>query len=341
MQLEETLFPNVPPRTTTPPALDDPVTGSMRLDFPTLRVEQTIQQALEALRAEPPSGRIIYFYVVDAENRLCGVVPTRRLLLGAASTSLREIMVQQVLKIPATASVKEACEVFVENRLLAIPVVDAEDRMMGVVDVDLYTDELADLDRRQASDDLFQLIGVHLTEAAKLAPWASFLSRFPWLIANIVGGLLAAFLTGMFEVQLQKVVALALFIPVVLALAESVAIQSVSLALQSLHGRQPTLRSILRKLQTESLTGVFLGLACGVVVSIVAAVWLQQWLVPLCLFGGLVGGITVAAVIGVSMPNLLRWLDREPQVAAGPVSLAATDMVTLLLYFSLARWLIG
>jgi magnesium transporter len=137
------------------------------------------------------------------------------------------------------------------------------------------------------------------------------------------------------------VVALALFIPVVLALAESVAIQSVSLALQSLHGRQPTLRSILRKLQTESLTGIFLGLACGVVVSIVAAVWLQQWLVPLCLFGGLVGGITVAAVIGVAMPNLLRWFDREPQVAAGPISLAATDMVTLLLYFSLARWLIG
>lgn len=323
------------------PGLDDPVVASMRSDYPTLFVEQTIYQALETLRAEPPSGRIIYFYVIDHQRRLRGVVPTRRLLLGAASTPLREIMVDQVVTIPDTATVKEACEVFVEKRLLAIPVIDQESRIVGVVDVDLYTDELADLDRRQASDDLFQLIGVHLTESAKASPWTSFSNRFPWLLANIVGGLLAAFLTGMFEVQLQKVVALALFIPVVLALAESVAIQSVSLSLQSLHGRQPTLRSILRKLQTESATGILLGLSCGTAVSLVAAVWLQQWLVPVCLFGGMVGGITVAAVIGVAMPNLLRWLKREPQVAAGPISLAATDMVTLLMYFSLARWLIG
>jgi magnesium transporter len=323
------------------PGLDDPVTASMRLDFPTLFVEQTIYQALAALRAGAPAGRIVYFYVVDTERRLCGVVPTRRLLLGAESTPLREIMVEDVVTIPATASVKEACEVFVERRLLAIPVVDDEARIVGVVDVDLYTDELADLDRRQASDDLFQLIGVHLTESAKANPWTAFANRFPWLLANIVGGLLAAFLTGMFEAQLEKVVALALFIPVVLALAESVAIQSVSLALQSLHGRQPTLRSILRKLQTESATGILLGLSCGAAVSLVAAVWLQQWLVPVCLLGGMVGGITVAAVIGVAMPNVLRWLNREPQVAAGPISLAATDMVTLLIYFSLARWLIG
>ncbi|MDP1559803.1 MAG: magnesium transporter [Pirellulaceae bacterium] len=325
----------------TIPSLDDPVTVTMRSDYPILFVEQTIQQALEALRAEPPSGRIIYFYVIDAERRLCGVVPTRRLLLGKVSTPLREIMVDQVVTIPNTATVKDACAVFVERRLLAIPVIDEASRIVGVVDVDLYTDELADLDRRQASDDLFQLIGVHLTESSKANPWTSFSNRFPWLLANIVGGLLAAFLTGMFEVQLQKVVALALFIPVVLALAESVAIQSVSLALQALHGRQPTLRSILRKLQSECATGILLGLSCGAVVSIVAALWLQQWLVPVCLFGGMFGGITVAAIIGVAMPNLLRWLNREPQVAAGPIALAATDMVTLLMYFSLARWLIG
>ncbi len=323
------------------PGLDDPVTVSMRSDYPVLFVEQTIQQALDSLRAEPPSGRIIYFYVIDAERRLCGVVPTRRLLLGNVATPLREIMVDQVVAIPNTATVKDACEVFVERRLLAIPVIDESSRIVGIVDVDLYTDELADLDRRQASDDLFQLIGVHLSETAQANPWTSFANRFPWLLANIAGGLMTAFLTGMFEVQLQKVVALALFIPVVLALAESVAIQSVSLALQGLHGRQPTLRSIFRKLQAECTTGILLGVSCGGVVSIVAAVWLQQWVVPVCLFGGMLGGISVAAIIGVAMPNLLRWMNREPQVAAGPISLAATDMVTLLMYFSLARWLIG
>ncbi|MBL8891089.1 MAG: magnesium transporter [Planctomycetaceae bacterium] len=341
MTQQDVDLPKLSARTTAVPGLADPVTGSMRRDFPTLLVDQTIEQALAGLRAEPPSGRIVYFYVVDSEKRLCGVVPTRRLLLSPPVAMIRDIMVHQVVKIPIAATVKDACEVFVEHRLLAIPVVDLEDRIAGVVDVDLYTDELADLDRRQTSDDLFQLIGVHLSESSKADPWSAFTGRFPWLLANIIGGLLAAFLTGMFEVQLQKVVALALFIPVVLALAESVAIQSVSLALQALHGRQPTLESILRKLQTEMLTGLLLGLSCGTVVSLVAVIWLQQWLVPVCLAGGLIGGITLAAVIGVAIPNVLRWLNREPQVAAGPVSLAVTDMVTLLLYFGLARWLIA
>lgn len=341
MTQQESPLPSLLDRTASAPGLADPVAGSMRRDFPTLLVDQTIEQAMARLRAEPPAGRIIYFYVVDSERRLCGVVPTRRLLLGSPTSMIRDIMVHQVVKVPVAATVRDACEVFVEHRLLAIPIVDSEGRIAGVVDVDSYTDELADLDRRQTSDDLFQLIGVHLNESNKADPWAAFLSRFPWLLANIIGGLLAAFLTGMFEVQLQKVVALALFIPVVLALAESVAIQSVSLAIQALHGRQPTLSSIMRKLQTELLTGLLLGLSCGAVVSLVAAIWLQQWLVPVCLAGGLVGGIALAAIIGVAMPNLFRWLNREPQLAAGPVSLAATDMVTLLLYFSLARWLIG
>lgn len=326
---------------TTHAKLEDPVTELMRREFPCLRVKQTVEQALQELRQAPPEGRIIYFYVIDDQRRLHGVVPTRRLLLSPAQTALEDIMVRQVVSIPATASVKEACEVFVEHRLLAIPVLDASGQIMGVVDVDLYTDELADLDRRQASDDLFQLIGVHLSETEVNDPWTAFLSRFPWLIANIAGGILAAFLTGMYQVQLEKVVALALFIPVVLALAESVAIQSVSLALQALHGRNPTLRSIGRKLQLESATGILLGLACGAVVAAVAGVWLRDAMVPLCLLGGIAGGVTAAAMIGVAIPNVLRWLNREPQVAAGPIALATTDMVTLICYFSLARWLIG
>ena len=133
--------------------------------------------------------------------------------------------------------------------------------------------------------------------------------------------------------------ALALFIPVVLALAESVSIQSVSLALQALRGTRPTMATIFRKLRSEMLTGLFLGIACGAAVGLVALVWLGQMRVVACLLGGIIGGVTCAALIGVAMPNLLRFFHREPQVAAGPVALASTDMVTLLIYFTLARLL--
>jgi magnesium transporter len=249
-------------------------------------------------------------------------------------------MVAKAIAIPVTATVLEACEFFLLHRLLAFPVIDAEKRLLGVVDVDLYTQELADLDRREDTDDLFQLIGVNFRGSQQARPFQAFRSRFPWLVANIVGGIGAALLAGLFEAELAKVVTLALFIPVVLALAESVAIQSVSLSLQMLHGRQPTLGGILRALRAESVTGLLLGAASGAAVALAAWIWLRDVRLVWCLVGGIGGGVACAALIGVAMPSILRLFDREPQVAAGPIALAATDLVTLTIYFSLARWLV-
>ena len=320
--------------------LGDPICQHMRTDFARLHVDRTVGEALEAIRLHPPEGRIIYFYVVDDENRLKGVVPTRRLLLNSLDKRIGEIMVRDVVAIPQTATILTACELFTLHRLLAFPVVDEESRLLGIVDVELYTRELSDLDRHERNDELFQLIGVHLTEAHHASPLVAFRHRFPWLLTNIAGGVLAAFLARAFEPELQQVVALALFIPVVLALAESVSIQSVSLALQVLHGHQPNLPTILKKLRTEAVTGLLLGTAGGLTVGVVALVWLGHTAVAICLVGGIAGGVTSAAVIGVAMPNLLRLFRRDPQVAAGPIALAAADMATLLLYFSLARWLL-
>jgi magnesium transporter len=291
------------------------------------------------MRQHPPAGRIIYFYVVDADNRLHGVVPTRRLLLSPLDKPLSEIMVRQMIVLPPQATVLDACEFFTLHRLLAFPVVDDKSRLLGVIDVDLYTDELSEIGGMR--DDVFQLIGVHLARTRQTAPVAAFRSRFPWLLCNIAAGILAAFLSGLFESELQRVVALALFIPVVLALAESVSIQSVSLALQALHGQTPTWLAIVHKLRWELLTGLLLGCASGLLVGLVAVFWQGRLRVALCLLGGIGGGVAGAAVVGMAMPNLLRLLKRDPQVAAGPIVLALADMLTLLIYFNLARWLLG
>jgi magnesium transporter len=321
--------------------LNDPVTKHMRRDFAQLRAGQAVGEALAAVREQQPPGRIIYFYATDDEGRLVGVVPTRRLLLNAPDTPLAQVMVREVIAVPDTATVLDACEFFVLHKLLAFPVVDGERRLVGLVDVDLYTEEMSDIEKREGNDDLFQLIGVHLTEAQQRDPLVAFRRRFPWLLCNVGAGVAAAFLSGLFEAQLQRVVALALFIPVVLALAESVAIQSVSLALEALRGKRPTWATLLPRLGGELLTGSLLGAACGLLVALVALAWLGQAKVALCVLGGIAGGVTAAALLGVAMPNLLRMMRRDPQVAAGPIALAATDMATLLLYFSLARWLLG
>jgi magnesium transporter len=268
-----------------------PVTRYAHQDFTQVSLSHTVGEALDALRRQPPKGRIIYFYVVDTEGRLQGVVPTRRLILSPPDTPLAEIMVRQVVALSAEATVLEACEFFIQHRLLAFPVVDAERRLIGVVDMELYTDELSNLGDAKSRDDLFQLLGIHVARAQQDSPLLAFRNRFPWLGCNLVAGILAALLCGIYQGELNRVVALAFFIPVVLNLAESVSSQSVSLTLQILHGLAPTRRSMLRKLWSELLTGLLLGLGSGAVVGIVAFLWLGQVRVLFCLLGGITGGV--------------------------------------------------
>jgi magnesium transporter len=320
--------------------LNEPITTHVHRDYVTLRVEHTVGEALAELRQRQPGGRILYFYVVDDQERLVGVVPTRPLLLNAEDRPLRELINTKVIAVPAEATVLEACEFFVMHKLLAFPVVDAQRKLVGVVDIDLYTREMADLERREGNDDLFQLIGVY-TSPGPAGPITSFRQRFPWLLTNIAGGLLAAWLSGFFEAELNKVVTLALFIPVVLALAESVAIQSVSLTLSFLHTGRPRWSDLLPRVGRELLTGGLLGLCCGLVVALVALAWLGLPTVAYAILGGILIGVTAAACAGVTIPAVLKLLHLEPSVAAGPIALASADLVTLLAYFSLARYLLS
>jgi len=127
--------------------LDNPVNRQMRRDFPRIQATQTVGEALDWLRRHPPKERVLYFYVVDPDGHLLGVVPTRRLVLSAPDTPVADIMVREVISLPARATVAEACEFFIQHRLLAFPVVDDQSRMLGVVDVDLYTRVLSQFDQ--------------------------------------------------------------------------------------------------------------------------------------------------------------------------------------------------
>src|SRR6516225_741573 len=115
------------------PNPDDPVSRHMHQEYTTLHETPTVGEALERLRKNPPGGRIIYFYVVDAENRLRGVVPVRRLVLSPLDSPINRITVHEVVKLPETATVLDACEFFILHRLLALPIVDAQDRLLGVI----------------------------------------------------------------------------------------------------------------------------------------------------------------------------------------------------------------
>jgi magnesium transporter len=318
--------------------LADPVLKHAKTDVATLRPKWTVAESLDHIRTAPPTGRIIYFYVTEEGGKLVGVVPTRRLLLSKPDVVISDLMIKSVVAVPANASVLDACEFFTFHRLLAFPVVDPDRHLLGVIDVDLYTAELTMQpdDESVPRDDLFQLIGVHLSAAQQRKPSRAARDRFPWLLCNIGGGILAAILAGFFDDVLNwNKAVLALFIPVVLALAESVSMQSVSLGLQRMAGG----RIQMRDLAAESYTGGMLGAGAALVIGLVAAVWLQNATVVLILIGAILIGVTASAVIGLAVPVLLRATKREPRVAAGPIALALADFATLLAYFNLARLL--
>jgi len=320
--------------------LQSPVHQHMRTDFLQLRSDLTVAQTLDLILEKQAAGRIIYFYVTDGEGRLAGVVPTRRLLLSARDQLLSQIMVKPVISIPRTATLADACEFFILYQLLAFPVVDEQQRMIGLVDVELYTRELSDLDRIESHNDLFQLIGVNVMDAQQQSVFTLFRRRFPWLLATLAGGLLAAVVSDYFY-EIASLAQVLPFIPLVLAIASSITSQSVSLALQSLRGRTPTRDALLQKIKFELAAGCLLGLACASIAGMAVFIWKGDLTVTFGLLASIVLSGAASAGMGLSMPYLIQTVNRNLQVAAGPLALASVDAVSLLLYFSIARLFVG
>jgi len=315
-----------------------PVLPSARKDFARILVQHTVGQALAHLRESLIEGQVVYFYVVDELNRLHGVVPTRALLLSPAETPVADIMLRNVVKLSADATLMDACELFIMHRLMALPIVDAQGRILGVVDVSLYTDEVTDLADRQSSDDVFALIGVRLAQVRRAGVFTLFRRRFPWLLCNITGGLACAFLASLFTGILEQVIILALFIPVVLALAESVSIQSLTLTLQIREGRRLEWSALGRSLVREAPVGVLIGLAAGAMVALVAWIWKGCGQAALCMVCSIALAVATAALLGMGVPAILDRMRRNAELASGPIVLALTDVVTLFYYLGLAAW---
>jgi len=318
--------------------LQEPVLTVARHEFTTLRRDFTVAQALAAIRKSGVAEKIVYFYVVDADGRLAGVVPTRRLLTAPLGRQVGEIMVPRVLTIPATATVLEACEMFILHKFLAFPVVDATGRMVGIVDVQTFTGEVFNLAEREQTEGVFETLGFRVAQVRDASPWRAFRFRFPWLLATITSGLLCAVLASAFELTLARAVVLAFFLTLVLALGESVGIQSMTVTIQALRSNPPTIRWYLTALRRELSTALLLGLACGTVVGLVVWGWRGAALPALVIGTSILLSLGTACTLGLSVPALLHALKLDPKIAAGPVTLAVTDLCTLLFYFSLAAW---
>jgi magnesium transporter len=322
--------------------LNEPITTVARRDVATLLEDISVGEALELIRrqGEALGEKVVYFYVVDKDERLVGVLPTRRLLTSAPQVPLRDIMVRKVLSLPSTATVMDGCEAFVLHKLLAFPVVDKAKRIVGVVDVGLLADEAFDLAEREETDALFESIGFRISQVRDASPWQAFRYRFPWLLATIASGTICAVLAGFFEMTLAQSLILAFFLTLVLGLGESVSIQSVAVTIQVLRAVEPTFSWYAKAFLREAGTALLLGGVCGGLVGLIAWIWRGTGMEGFVIGSSIFLSLCMACFLGLTVPTVLHALKLDPKVAAGPVTLALTDIFTLLFYFGVATLLL-
>ena len=329
------------------PDFNSSIVEHARKDFPLLDAKMSVAEALDRIRREGVGERVIYFFATDAEERLVGVLPTRRLLTAPLETRLEEIMVRRVVAIPASATVLEACEFFVLYKFFAFPVVDRARRVIGVVDVSLFAEEMLEMGEREderrsvahVADDVFEALGFRLAQVRGASPWRVFRYRFPWLLATVGAGTACALLAGVFETTLAGSLVITFFLTMVLGLNESVSMQSMTLTIQALRANTLTRSWFLHNLRRELATALLLGLACGILVGAIVLIWRQDPKSAAVVGTSIAVSLVTACLFGFSVPSLLHGLKLDPKIAAGPVTLAVTDFCALAFYFSLA-WLV-
>lgn len=321
--------------------LNEPILPHVQRSFTSVRAGQTVGEALDALRHEKLAEKIVYFYVLGDDDKLVGILPTRRLLMSPTEEPISSLMVTNVVVLPHDATVLDACERFIMYRFLALPVVDEEGKMLGVADINLFTEEVFTMAEQRNAEGVFQLIGMHVSLGRQSSPWVSFKDRFPWLMCNIVAGVLCALLSGFYTGLLNSAIVLALFIPVVLALSESVSIQSLTLTLRTLRTEKVSFRLLLGALRREGLIAAMIGLAAGFLVAMTAAIWKGTTDVAVVLGVSISGAVLLSSLLGILIPTMVRALRFDPRVAAGPITLACADLLTLTLYFSFGQRMLG
>jgi magnesium transporter len=310
-------------------------------DFVQLPQTMRVSEALDFIRDyRSPGQSLIYFYVVDDASRLVGVLQTRALLTAQPDESLTDVMIHQVIAIPENATVLEACEFFVLHKFLAFPIVDREHRLKGVVDINLFNEEVFGIPKTETSDDLFQAIGLHIAQARSAAPLQVFRFRFPWLLVTIAGGTVCAVVAQAHQKTLERTLVVAFFLTLALALGESVAVQSLALVLETLRQHRVTPVWFLNTCKREAITALPLAAASGLVVFIVVLVLDHAVWPAAVISASLTVGVGAACLLGISIPTLLHAAKLDLTIAAGPITLAATDIAMLLLYLSITSALL-
>ncbi len=317
----------------------DPQTagGIMSPDFMYLDEDLTVEEAIKKVQKRSEEKEMVfYLYITHGDGQLTGVLSLRELLLHPMHRQLKNIMNANVISVTTDTDQEEVAHVVSQYNLLAVPVVDATFKLVGIVTVD----DIIDVLREEATEDFLQMAGAGKEQEILLKPLhKKIMLRAPWLLASWVGGVGAMFIINSFSGELQKVLALASFIPIIAGMGGNIATQSSSIIVRGLATGRVNLNHFFAIIVKEFILGIALGSSFGLLLGLLAHFKYQS---PVYL--GLVVGLavflvmTMAATVGTTVPLILKKFHVDPAVATGPFITTTIDVLGVTLYFSIAKF---
>ena len=315
--------------------LDYPEQTAGRLMNPNvfaLPEDLTAGEAITAIQTARDVEMVFYLYVVDQRRHLVGVTSLRRLLSVAPSTPLKRIMTTELYSARVDTDQEEVARHVASYNLLAIPVVDLENKLVGVITVDDVIDILKD----EATEDVFRLAGVSAEDGVLSAPLDSLKRRLPWLLVNLGTAFIAAWVVSLFSRTITEVVAIASLMPVVAGMGGNAATQTLAVVVRGLALGELTWANARQALMKEALVGLGNGLALGLVAVLGAWLLADDWALGAILGMAMVINMFIAATAGTLIPLGLRAMKVDPALASSVFITTLTDVFGFLSFLGLA-----
>ena len=302
-----------------------------------LSEDLTAGEAITMLQQSREVEMVFYLYVVDGRRHLVGVVSLRRLLLVPPSTPLKRIMTSDLIAVRDDVDQEEVAQQVASYNLLAVPVVDGENKLVGIITVDDVIDVIKD----EATEDVFRLAGVSIEDGVLTPPGESLRRRLPWLGVNLFTAFAAAVVVSRFEGMIEQVTALAVLMPIVAGMGGNAATQTLTVIVRGIALGELSFTNARKTLIKEALVGLGNGLALGLVAGTVAWLWQGSPMLGVILGLAMVINMFVAATAGTLIPLGLRALKVDPALASSVFITTLTDVFGFLAFLGLAAAFLG
>jgi magnesium transporter len=317
---------------------EDSAGGIMQLEVVWVREDRTVARAIEKIRLAFGDVKedLYYVYVVDGARRLVGKLPLARLILAGEHETVHDIM-EDVQSVPAEMDQEEVARIFLKYNQPSLPVVDREGRLLGRI----THDDVADVIQDEAEEDYSRLAGTDEEDVTEQSILRKAAIRLPWLVTGLMGGVLSAVVLSRFEMRLTAVIALAFFVPVITAMGGNVAIQSSAVMVRALATGDVRPRDATRRLAREAGVSVITGVICALLIFLAAWAWSGDRRLGIVVGGSMLAVILIATSVGAFVPLTLARLNVDPALATGPFVTTSNDVLGILIYLTLASWMLG